>query len=175
MASAEEESVLSVEGTLGKPVTGKWAAVSVTVHEEVSTVRVPSVVQTLLSGLGIIAALVPLGLEVTASRVKALPLLVSPPRDDITERALGGDVVSVVSTLDRASDLGLPKGEEPVFPLVTLMRLIVAEPSDLSEVQGPVGVIGALRVVTAVSAFAEEALSIRSLPDVRSDHGLVDE
>lgn len=134
MANAEEESILPVEGTSGKPVTSKRAAVSVTIHEEVPIVWVPSVVQTLLSGLGIIAALVLLGLEVTVSRVRALPLLVSPARDDVTERALGGDVVSVASNLDSDSDLGPTKGkevdvEESVSSLVTLMMmLIVAEP-----------------------------------------------
>lgn len=99
--------------------------------------------------------------------MRALPLLVSPARDDVTERALGGDVVSVAYNLDSDSDLGPTKGEEAdieeaVFSLVTLMRLTVAEPSDLSEVQGPVGVIWALGVVTAVSASAEEALNIPS-------------
>lgn len=102
-------------------------------------------------------------------------MLVSPASDDATERAPGEDVVSVVSNLEMDSDLGPTKEEEADFCLITWMRLMVAESSDLSEVRGPVGVMWALGVVTAMSVSTEEALSARSLPCVCSDHGLEDE
>lgn len=176
VANAEEECIPLVEMTSGKPVTCKWAYVSVTVHKCISIVWVPSVVQTFLSGLGIIIEtnLVPLGLEVVTSRVRILPLLVSAVGDDIIEKALGGDVVSVVSNPEIDSDLGPIKWEaadpeKPVFSLATLTRLIVPEPSDLSKVQSSVGVLWALGVVIVVPVSTEEALSVRSLPDVSFD------
>lgn len=98
-------------------------------------------------------------------------MLVSPASDDATERAPGEDVMSVVSNLEMDSDLGPTKEEEADFCLITWMRLMVAESSDLSEVRGPVGVMWALGVVTAMSVSTEEALSA----SVCSDHGLADE
>lgn len=101
-------------------------------------------------------------------------MLVSAVGDDIIEKALGGDVVSVVSNPEMDSDLGPIKWEaadpeKPGFSLATLMRLIVPEPSDLSKVQSSVGVLRALGVVIVVSVSTEEALSVRSLPDVCFD------
>lgn len=145
---------------------------SVTVHGEVPGAWVLPVVLDFLSGLGITVEtdLAPLGLEGMTSTVRAPPLLVSSVGDDVTERAPGGDVVSVVSNPVINSDLGPTKGEvadteEPAFSLATLMRLIVAEPSDLSE----------WGVVIAVFGSTGEALSVGSLPAVRFDHGLADE
>lgn len=76
----------------------------------------------------------------------------------------------MVSSPVRDSDWGPTKGElaaaaEPAFPLATLMRLIVAEPSDLSE----------WSMVTVASGSPEEALRLGSLPAVCFDRGLADE
>lgn len=76
----------------------------------------------------------------------------------------------MVSSPVRDSDGGPTKGElaataEPAFPLATLMRLIAAEPSDLSE----------RRVVIVASGSPGEALRVGSLPAVCFDCGLADE
>lgn len=158
--------------SLGKPVAWKWAAVSVTVHGEVSGASVLSVVLDFLCGLGITVEtdLAPLGLEVMTLTVGVPPLLVSSVGDDVTERASGGDAVLVVSSPVMDSDLGPTEGEvadieETVFSLVILMRLIVVEPSDPSEG----------RVVKAVSGSTGEALSVGPFLAVCFDHGLADE
>lgn len=145
---------------------------SVTVHGEVPGAWVLSEVLDFLSGLGITVDtdLAPLALEVMASTARAPPLLVSSVGGDVTERAPGGGVVSGVSSPVMDSDLGPTKGEvadteERAFSLAALMRLIVAEPSDLSE----------WGVVAVASGSTGEALSAGSLPAVCPDHGLVDE
>lgn len=96
-------------------------------------------------------------------RVRAPPLLVSPAGDNITERAPGGDVVSVVSNPVVDSDLGSTKEEvadteEPFFSPATSIRLKVAGPSDLPEVQHPVGIMWAVGVVISVLVSTEETL-----------------
>lgn len=51
VAVTKEECVLSVEMTSGKPVSCKWAAMSVTVNREVPSAWMLAVVLDLLSGL----------------------------------------------------------------------------------------------------------------------------
>ena len=155
---------------------------SVTVPEEVPTAWVLSVVQTFLSGLGILMEtdLALLWPEVVTSRAR-LPLLpVSPTGNDVTERVLGGDVVSLVSNPEVDSELGpctgeAAAGEELGVSRATPMRLAVAALSGPSDTQGVAGVTWAVGMVTAVSVSTEVALSARSLPDVCSDRGTADE
>lgn len=151
---------------------------SVTVHGEVPGAWVLPVALDFLSGLVIIVEtdLAPLGLEVMITKVRAPPLLVSSVGYDVTEGTPGGDAISVVSSPVMDSELGPTKGEvadieEPVVSFAILVRLIVAEPSDLSEVQGPVGGMWVVRVVVAVSGFTGEALDIGSLPGICFGHG----
>lgn len=149
-----------------------------TVHGEVPGAWVLPVALDFLSGLVIIveADLAPLGLEVTAPTVRAPPLLVSSVGYDVTERAPGRDAVSVVSSPVMDSELVPTKGEEAdieelVFSLAILMRLTVAEASDLSEVQGPFGGMWVVRVVVAMSGSVGEALNVGSLPVICFDPG----
>lgn len=151
---------------------------SATVHGEVPGVWVLPVALDFLSGLVIIVEtdLAPLGLEVVTPTVRAPPLCVSSVGYDVTEGAPGGDAVSVVSRPVMDSELGPTKEEvadkeKPVFSLAILMRLIVAEPSELSEVQGPVGGMRVVRVVVAVSGSTGEALNVGLLPAIFFDHG----
>lgn len=155
---------------------------SVTVPEEVPTAGVLSVVQTLLSRLGILVEpdFAPLWLEVVTSRARPPLLPVSPTGNDVPERALGGDAVSLVSSPEVDADLGprteeAAAGEEPAVSRATPMGLAVATLSGLSDVQGPEGVMWAVGTMTAVSVSTEAALSARSLPDVCADCGTADE